>query len=336
MSSKQPEEFLALSEKERKEILNFAATKLPFPAGVLEKDVWVCWALHHLFTMPGGLDMGFKGGTSLSKAYGAIQRFSEDVDVTIDYTSFETTPKRTISGNQIDKMSKRLRKSLKEHIGTVVMPYFQKLAKEQFADELKVSWDEGKDAILLNYPAAVARGSEYMAQSVQLEFGARNTTEPKKELVIQTYLSDIEYEAPIQFPSAKALVISLTRTYWEKVTALHNESLRPEFNKNSAHRFSRHWSDVAVLTTNELESDKTILESVVQHKQWFFRDKHSDYRRCLDHGFQLLPNAEGLENLQKDYEAMIEGRFFHSEHKPLSFDRLAEQISALEKRLNAT
>jgi len=58
---------------------------------LLEKDVWVVWALNTVFVAPFGPHLTFKGGTSLSKAYGLIQRFSEDVDLTYDVRQLVST-----------------------------------------------------------------------------------------------------------------------------------------------------------------------------------------------------------------------------------------------------
>ena len=80
-----PESFLGLEAEERREILQTLSAKFGLSPAVLEKDVWVCWALEHLFAMPGAIPMAFKGGTSLSKVFNAIKRFSEDIDVTLDY-----------------------------------------------------------------------------------------------------------------------------------------------------------------------------------------------------------------------------------------------------------
>jgi hypothetical protein len=82
--------FLRLPLREQAEILNGLAPELGRAAVVLEKDVWVCWVLQQLFQMPGRLPMAFKGGTSLSKVFDAINRFSEDVDVTLDYRGFDS------------------------------------------------------------------------------------------------------------------------------------------------------------------------------------------------------------------------------------------------------
>lgn len=106
------ESYLELPESDQKDILQAAAAELGRQAAVLEKDIWVCWTLQTLFSMPDAHPMAFKGGTSLSKVYGAIDRFSEDVDITLDYRHFEADFDpfaEGISNTKIRKFSNRLK-----------------------------------------------------------------------------------------------------------------------------------------------------------------------------------------------------------------------------------
>jgi len=117
-----PEQFLHLQAGDRKEILQTAATQLGQQATVLEKDVWVCWTLQTLFSMPNAHPMAFKGGTSLSKIYGAIKRFSEDVDVTLDYRAFDDDVDpfaEGVSKNAVKKFSKRLKGYVLQYASSV-------------------------------------------------------------------------------------------------------------------------------------------------------------------------------------------------------------------------
>ena len=115
--------FLRLPRADRADILNGLAPRLGRAAVVLEKDVWVCWVLAQIFGMPGALPMAFKGGTSLSKVFDAIYRFSEDVDITIDYRSLDSTDPFGISKAQQKKLSEILGKQLDVHLREKVMPH---------------------------------------------------------------------------------------------------------------------------------------------------------------------------------------------------------------------
>jgi predicted nucleotidyltransferase component of viral defense system len=121
------ESFLQLQAKEQSEIYRALSPQLSRSPAVLEKDVWVCWVLQTLFTMPGRLPMAFKGGTSLSKVFGAINRFSEDVDVTLDYRGLDTSFDPFTEGaskTQLKKFSEGLKSFVRDRAHCVVAPHF--------------------------------------------------------------------------------------------------------------------------------------------------------------------------------------------------------------------
>ena len=119
------EAFLSLAAQDRKDILESAAVQLGRPAVILEKDIWICWALQILFSIPWHHPMVFKGGTSLSKVYGIIDRFSEDVDITLDYKAFDYdfdpfAP--DVSKSRIRRFSQCLKSSVAGYLQDVVGP----------------------------------------------------------------------------------------------------------------------------------------------------------------------------------------------------------------------
>jgi hypothetical protein len=130
-----PELFLHLKTREQSQIYRALASQLARSPAVLEKDVWVCWVLQTLFTLPGRLPMAFKGGTSLSKVFGAIARFSEDVDITLDYrglgASFDPFAEG-VSKTRLKKFSEDLKSFVRDHVHDVVTPHFQKVLATEF------------------------------------------------------------------------------------------------------------------------------------------------------------------------------------------------------------
>jgi predicted nucleotidyltransferase component of viral defense system len=135
-----PESYLALSPKEQGQILHALAMKenIQRDALLLEKDIWICWALEFLFKMPNKLPMAFKGGTSLSKAFRAINRFSEDVDITIDYKAFDCGDPfaEDLSKTKIKNISQQLKNQVTSHIENNVLPYFKRVIGEQFVKNI--------------------------------------------------------------------------------------------------------------------------------------------------------------------------------------------------------
>lgn len=214
----------------------------------------------------------FKGGTSLSKAYKAIRRFSEDVDLTYDIRElahglvgekYEALPN---TRNEEKRWSSEVRKRLPIWVSETVSPL---IIDAISAQSLPATVRVEADKLFIDYEA-VAGGSGYVAPSVMLEFGARSTGEPAS-------VRDLACDAAvlvdgIEFPTAKPRVIHAERTFWEKATAIHafclQERLRGE-------RFSRHWHDIVRLDdigiANSAIADRALAMSVAQHKSMFFR-----------------------------------------------------------------
>lgn len=134
----EPESYLALSPKEQRQILQALSIRenIKRDALLLEKDIWICWALEFLFKMPNKLPMAFKGGTSLSKAFRVIDRFSEDVDITIDYKAFDCEDPfaESVSKTKIKNISQQIKVQVTEHISNIIVPYYQRIIAEQFKE----------------------------------------------------------------------------------------------------------------------------------------------------------------------------------------------------------
>jgi hypothetical protein len=247
------ESFLQIGEKDRSEILQSAAAELGLTAQILEKDVWVCWVLGKLFEMPDPKLMAFKGGTSLSKIWGAIGRFSEDIDVTIDYRSFNTGfdhREGSVSSNRRRQISEELRAAVKDYTGSVVFPYLEEaLRRELSGDGYEMNHSVNGEQITISYPSAVSAKNPYIRDSVLLEFGGRNTLEPNAVHSVTTYLAQAEGIEGVHFPEAHGVVaIDVLRTFWEKVTLIH-AACGKDPKSVRAERLSRHWYDLHMMAT---------------------------------------------------------------------------------------
>jgi hypothetical protein len=326
------EAFLQLSPEEQADILQTRATKLGRRAEHLEKDIWTCWVLQGLFGMPGRLPMAFKGGTSLSKVYGAIRRFSEDVDVTVDYKSLDQSidpfdPK--VSRTAREKYTELLRTKLANHTNNVVRPHFKKLLSqlpEKHSTPLKISKDGEK--LFIPYPSRFGKD-----ESVLLEFGGRNVVVPNEDRHLRPYIA---VELPdLQFPEATVQVLSPCRTFWEKATLIHVACNRAH-PKLDADRQSRHWHDLAVLADHEIGktsiADRQLLADVVKHKNLFFPTSYANYEACLSGGLRLIPGKALQDALRLDYEKMIADGMFEGE--PSGFESIVGRLKTLEKEIN--
>jgi len=320
-----PERFLDLPLEEQKLLLSAAEERLGFPDYIVEKDFWVCWILEQLFELP--LQMVFKGGTSLSKAYQLIHRFSEDVDITIDYRNvLGETDLLKLSRTKQKQLGKDLKENLKNIVKNIIFPHLESTLPR--GSEINVS-DDG-EKLYFYYPTL--KKQIYLRDHVLLEFGIRNTTEPFENHKIEPYLKEILKETSITLPEALVHTLSPIRTFWEKATLIHVACNRNQFHE-SPERLSRHWYDLHMLYNSwvgqKAFDNIAILEDVITHKSIFFNSSYAHYDQCLAGQFKLIPEDSG--SLQQDYHEMINSGMFHGEVPEFEF--LVESLSLLESRL---
>lgn len=330
--------FLHLPAEDRREALGVAADRSGRPAHLLEKDVWVVWALATLYGSPLGEHLVFKGGTSLSKAYGVIRRFSEDVDLTYDIRALapdmvgnngEALP---TTRSEEKRWSSEVRKLLPEWVAGTVQPIIgEALAAESLSAAIRVE----ADRLFIDYQATTA-GSGYVAPSVMLEFGARSTGEPAS-------LRDIVCDASgliegVAFPTACPRVMHAERTFWEKATAIHVFCLQERLRGD---RFARHWHDVARLDeagfVASAIADRDLANAVARHKTMFFAEKASDrapidYAAAVKGGLRLVPSGDGLKALEEDYARMVDDGLLLEDAEP--FDALMTKCAEIAERAN--
>jgi hypothetical protein len=278
----------------------------------LEKDVWVVWALAVLYGSPLGEHLVFKGGTSLSKAYQVIRRFSEDVDLTYDIRAIapdlvgsdgEALPK---TRSEEKRWSSEVRRRLPEWVAGTAQPAIASaLAAEGLAAAVRCEGEK----LFIDYEATAA-GSGYVAPIVMLEFGARSTGEPAS-------LRDVACDASglvegVSFPTARPRVMHAERTFWEKATAIHVFCLQE---RPHSDRFARHWHDVARLDEAGLAeaafADRELAKAVARHKGMFFAEKAADrelidYAAAVSGRLRLVPAGDALTALAADYVRMAE------------------------------
>lgn len=332
------ETFLDLSPKDRLEALGVAATNSGRPQHLLEKDVWVVWALTALFESRFAGHLVFKGGTSLSKAYKAIRRFSEDVDVTYDIRELapdlvgDAAEALPANASQEKKWTKAINKLLPAWVADEILPVIRARLVE-IAAPAKASAEGGSVSIAYE---ALVKGSGYVRPEVILEFGARSTGEP---CVVRPVVCDAAEHLPgLGFPEASPRVMRIERTFWEKATAIHvfcrQQRLRGE-------RFARHWHDLTRLDSAGYAApalgDRGLARAVARHKALFFSENDSagnkiDYMAAVSGDLQLVPEGQAREELERDYGKMVEDGVLLDEAEP--FAAIIEQCHAIQARAN--
>ena len=332
------EHYLDLGPGDRREVLEFAASASGRPAYLLEKDIWVVWALRTLFGAPLGAPLVFKGGTSLSKAYRAIRRFSEDVDLTYDIREIvpdligDSPHPLPVNRSQEKRWTSEIRQRLAEWTRETAAPFLaEALGAVEAAGEIRV---ENTDLFVCYAP--LNEGTEYVRPEVKLEFGARATGEPNAPMSV--VCDAAPHVSGIEFPKAEPRVMQIERTFWEKATAAHVYCLQ---HRLRAERFARHWYDLARLDDAGLTEpalvDRAIANAVVAHKAIFFREKDAsgtwiDYEAAVSGSLQLVPTGQSLAALADDYARMFDDGLLPDDAEP--FQALMSTCEQIANRAN--
>jgi hypothetical protein len=300
----------------------------------------VVWTLGALFDSPLAHDLTFKGGTSLSKAYKVIDRFSEDIDLTYDIRKLigdlvGSEGFLPTSRSQANKWTKAARDRLPDWIATSVQPVLEAaLARAQLDAKLEIGGTD-KDKLLLHYPA-IKYGTGYVPPVVTLEFGGRATGEPHQILPITCDMDG--HVENVSFPTASPLVMSVARTFWEKATAAHVYCAQGRIR---CERYARHWHDLAAIGRSPYFlgaiSDRTVATAVAQHKSCFFAEKDAgggviDYLPTATGHLKIVPFGEARAALAADYANMLADAVMVGDALP--FDQLMEACGDVETRAN--
>lgn len=337
-----PENFFHLSAREKVEALQVAASASGRPPHLLEKDIWVVWALSTLFESPFGAHLVFKGGTALSKAYRAIRRFSEDVDLTYDIRALAPA----LVGNAhkgIDAIppSRSQEKKWSDEIRKELLPAWLRdqahpIVEKALAGVGTATSRVTDGCIFIDYTPVVA-ASSYALPRVMLEFGARSTGEPSS---IHPIRCDIEEYIPgVSFPVASPRVMEITRIFWEKATAAHVYCVQGKDGLRD--RFSRHFHDLVRLSDagylDRAIEAQDIAEAVAVHKNAFFSEKDSagnriDYMMAVHGALVLVPDGNAENVLRRDYQRMVEDGLLFEEAE--SFDQLMKGCREIQEKVN--
>lgn len=333
--------FFTLSRKDQREALEYVRAESGRPAHLLEKDIWVVWVLRALFEAPVGADITFKGGTSLSKVYSIIDRFSEDIDLTLDIRKLIPDlvgggGELPASRSQAGKWTKAVRSRLPGWIARHIQPLIESaLMEERLRSRVELSGGEN-DKLLLRYPA-LTQGTGYIAPVVTLEFGGRATGEPRQTHKVACDAAG--YLSEVAFPTASPQVMSVARTFWEKAMAAHVFCARGRFR---GERFARHWHDLAAIGRSEhfptAVASREVAAVVAGHKGRFFVEKDRDgnlidYAVATSGHLKIVPEGEAKAALREDYEAMLTDEVMIGE--ALTFEELMDACAELEERVNS-
>ena len=291
-----------MTSRERNDLFSQTAAQIGSTPAVVEKDFWVSWVLKKIFedefTAPLFI---FKGGTSLSKVYKVIQRFSEDIDLILDWRRVAgEDPLQTRSNTQQAKFNKALLDQAVAYVASDILPAITRLTYGLCTCEIL----DKPGVIHIHYPASFA--DDYLKPEVQLEIGPFSAWLPSENRVISSYAAE-QFPRVFQQPDCRVNVISARRTFWDKATILHHEAHRPA-DSPQPKGYSRHYYDLAKLAESAIKvealEDRELLASVVEYKQRFYPRGWAKYDRARAGSFRLLPEGHVLTSVERDYSQM--------------------------------
>lgn len=326
----------AFSIENRRQLFQETAARRGMVPAIVEKDFWVCWVLKQIFSHPQlQPHIVFKGGTSLAKVFGLIERFSEDIDLILDWRllgygpgqldPYQDQPSRTQQDRFNEEFNRRAAPYLAETLGPQLDQQFRRcpgVTAVVNADQPQV--------ISVRYPAAFP--PDYLRPEVQLEIGPLASFVPRGSYIIRPYAAEVFPEI-FDAPDCPVVAIKAERTFWEKATILHQQAHRQE---PMPARYSRHYYDMHRLAQSAVKSsalaELKLLEDVVAFKDRFYRCPWARYDLARPGTFRLIPNPDRLPELRADYRQMtmmIFGPIPEFEDIMDSLMRLEEEINAL-------
>ncbi len=321
-----------LTPREREELFRQTSAKFPYLSlAAVEKDFWVCWVLKQLFQSKLQDIIIFKGGTSLSKIFKLIHRFSEDIDLILDWKDCPAgDPMSKRSHTAQGAFNNKLDEWCADFVKYKILPEVQSICGDICKAEIHPDANK-QDNIIITYPKAFP--DEYIRPEILLEIGAKAAWVPHAKYSIASYAAEA-YPGVFKNPSVQIVATIPERSFWEKVTILHAEAHRPA-NSKIRERYSRHYYDTVMMAHSDVKlkafGDLELLAQVAAFKDKFYHSGWANYQDAKPGTMRLLPPEHSTKDLEQDYakmRSMIYGEY-------LSFDEILCELKMLEDEINA-
>ncbi len=335
--------FLALADSDRADAFQETAASMQLHPTPVEKDFWVCYLLRELFALDCVKDqLIFKGGTSLSKAYGLIERFSEDIDLSVHSSVFGIDLETDFS--LLDRSERKIQisqlyKTAAQFIDETFIPELKKRLEQSLPEK---NWrlqphrrGEDNNIILFKYQKLIHDGKQphYTSPEVQIEIGVRAQHDPAETKTVLPYIAE-KFPQIFNQPHTEMKVLSARRTFWEKATIFHAELSKP-VDQPIRKRYARHAYDLHQLLHSDIGKealkDLDLLKRVSIHKATFHASAHVDYNQAYTGALKVMPHGSRQQELADDYAAMRD--FLMSE--PPKFSDILNSLQAIEQQANA-
>lgn len=323
----------SLPTEQRNELFSLTAERRGLGSlAVVEKDFWVCWTLKRLFADPVLSQLFiFKGGTSLSKVFGLIERFSEDVDLVLDWRVVtDEDPMAPRSNTQQARLNEHLNEAARSYIAGELFGMLENALSDHCTVEVNTEERDLGHIVRVQYPETSATGN--LLPYIQLEIGPLASWVPHSDYTIRSYAAE-EFPDLFADPDCPVRAIDAHRTFWEKATILHHEANRPQ-NSTVPARYSRHYYDLYLMSTAGVKAtalrDLSLLQNVVDFKKKFYPRGWAKYDEARPGTFRLIPPDRVLSEMRRDYSQMQEMIF----GRIPDFDEIMTGLSELETEIN--
>lgn len=320
---------------ERRLVFEAAAVRLGTTPAIVEKDFWVCYTLEHLFHRCGLSDvLTFKGGTSLSKAFHLIQRFSEDVDLILDWRALgygRDEPWEKRSNSAQDRFRADTERKADVYLRDTFAPMLAASLAESLGRHVSVRVGEEVETVWFDYPRTYE--SSATLDSIKLEVGPMAAWSPSEEATIEPYAARVMPEGSGMLTTT-VRTVSPERTFWEKATILHQEAMRSR-EKRIPRRYSRHYYDLYRLDGSPVLEralgDTGLLARVVEFKEKFYRTPWARLSEARPGSIRLVPPEFRIGELEADYRSMEPMLFGECP----TFEEIVASMRDLERKINA-
>lgn len=329
----QQNNYFKLTKAQQRVVLEQTAIKQGLPKQAIEKDLWVTAILQIIFSLPCADSLVFKGGTSLSKVWRLISRFSEDIDLAIDRSIFE------LDGNLTKKQVKKLRKASSLFVRDEMYSQLVDAISQTLLNDLctiEAEPDGEGDAtypeprsIFIRYNSVFDDKLDYIPTVVKIEAGARSLLEPYEDATITSMVEESLPTISTVIADAKIKTTIAEKTFLEKAFLLHE--LFSVKNKVEALRRSRHIYDLHMMMQKGIAekavADNELWQTIHHHRSMLTSMQGVDYSVDFRSHIQLIPHKESLAEWKKDYDDMTAAMIYGD--KP-SFTELMNSMNRLE------
>ena len=328
-------EFLKISKKRQTNAYEKTAKKLKIVPQAVEKDIWITIILRALFALPYAEHLSFKGGTSLSKCYNLIERFSEDIDIAVnrEYLGFSSN----LSKTQInDKLRRASCSFVREKLQFDIIQEFenQGIDKNLFSVVVNITPISTTDPEIIEiHYKSLYNELSYLKPVVKIEISGRSMNEPLRKVLLQSFVSKEFPTASFAEKPFEVNVVVPERTFLEKICLLHEEFFKQqEFMRSE--RMSRHLYDLVRMSDTDIAekalTDKDLYRSIVEHRRIFIGLKGFDYNTLSPETICIVPPKNVIREWQKDYETMQETMIYG---ESLQFNSLIDRIKQLNEQI---